>query len=576
MIDLKNFKILYVEDDINASEEVQYFLGQFTDNLYVAFNGREGLAMFYEHNPDIIITDIQMPYMNGIEMISEIRKSNREIPIIVTTAFNETNYLLKAINLQLDGYIIKPLNFKELLAQISKIIEPIELRRELLAKNKELKYINANLDAIAKEKTKELEYFYNHDPITGLSNFLQLGEEIKMRSYKNLILLDIANFSIINKQYGKVFANGVLKAVAHSLKGHLRHNMRLFKTESDTFVLLTKEERESEIGSFCQQIISFFDTQVIQHEHIDININFSIGIAPIVDDFYPMLNAEYALEIGKEVGSRYYYFYDETQESLQKAKETIKWLQVTKKLIEEDKIEPYFQPIMDLKTAKIVKFEVLARGDYGGELLSPYRFIEPAERLGLIGSITRMMINKSFSFFAQTEYCFSINLTQRDLLDNYIISFLEQKLILYKIKPNNVTFEILENVTLGDHHNLILVQLQKLKSMGFEIAIDDFGVENSNFARLLEIDFDYLKLDGLFIKRLVKNKKDRIVLSAIVGLSKALHVKTIAEFIENEALYEMVKCCGIDLAQGYHIQAPLNGTELHVYMQNNNKIEILS
>jgi EAL domain-containing protein (putative c-di-GMP-specific phosphodiesterase class I)/CheY-like chemotaxis protein len=571
MIDLKKFKILYVEDDVNTSEEVEYFLGQFTDNLYVAFNGKEGLEMFQEHRPDVVITDIQMPLMNGIDMIAEIRKHDREVPIIITTAFNETQYLLKAINLQVEGYIIKPLNFKELAAKLHKITEPIALKRELIAKNKELEYLNANLDAIVKEKTKELEYFYNHDPLTGLSNFLQLGEEIRVGSYKNLILLDIANFSIINKQYGKSFANGVLKAVADSLEKHLTSKMRLFKTESDTFVFLTKEEQESELGLLCQQIISFFDTQTILYENIELNINFSIGIAPIVDDFYPMINAQYALEIGKDIGSRYYYFYDETQESLQKAKEAIKWLQVTKKLIEEDEIEPYFQPIIDVKTQKIVKFEVLARGNYDGEILSPLKFIEPAERLGLIGSLTRMMINKSFTYFEGTDYSFSINLTQRDLLDNYIIAFLEQKLLTYNIKASNVTFEILETVTLGDYHSLILLQLQKLKAMGFEIAIDDFGVENSNFARLLEIDFDYLKLDGLFIRKLVENKKDRIILSAIVSLSKSLKVKTIAEFIENEALYEVVKSCGIDFVQGYYIGEPLNAKDLYTYMKTMKK-----
>ena len=103
-------------------------------------------------------------------------------------------------------------------------------------------------------------------------------------------------------------------------------------------------------------------------------------------------------------------------------------MNITKELIDQDKIEPYLQPIVDFQTGETVKYEVLARGDYNGKVLLPFQFIEPAERLGLISSITRMMVNKCFSYFSGSDYKFSINITQRDLLDQYIISFLHNKI----------------------------------------------------------------------------------------------------------------------------------------------------
>lgn len=553
---LDAYTILYVEDNHAISEETVFFLEPLVKGLYHGDNGLKGIELFEQHKPDIIITDIQMPKMNGLDMISKIRETDRETPVIVTTAFNESDYLVKAINLHVDAYVMKPLNLKELIKTIHKVIEPIELKRELVNKNRQLQEINENLDAIAQEKTKKLEYLYNHDPLTGLSNFLQLGQEIEGGDYNHLILLDVSDFSMINKQYGKNFANAILQEASKILKKHINNNTRLFKTESDRFVFLIKETQIDKVEEFCQQLISYFDVQPLEVDSLEITINFTIGIAQIVGEEYPLVNAEYALELGKKLGSRYYHFYDDSMESVQIEKEKIKWINVTKELIKSDKIEPYYQPITDIRSGKVEKYEVLARGEYDGQLLSPYFFISSAERLGLIGSVTRIIINKCFNTFQSTDVKLSINITQRDLIDKYLISFLRQKLEKYKIDPRNITFEILENVTIGEQHELVISQLRELKRMGFEIAIDDFGIENSNFSRLLEIDFDYLKIDGLFIQGLQNSPKDRIIVSAIVSLAKTLGIKTIAEYVENQELYQIVSKCGVDMAQGYHVGKP--------------------
>ncbi len=179
----------------------------------------------------------------------------------------------------------------------------------------------------------------------------------------------------------------------------------------------------------------------------------------------------------------------------------------------------------------------------------------------MLSSITRMMVNKSFDYFKNTEICFSINITQRDILDKQLISFLEEKVKKFNIDPSRVTFEVLENITIGNQHKLILTQLKSLKAMGFKIAIDDFGVDNSNFSRLLDIDFDYIKLDGSFIKGLVENKKDRIIVAAIVSLADTLDIKTVAEYVENGDICKIIKECGVSMAQGYHIGKPLSYAE---------------
>ena len=305
---LKEYTLLYVEDNKEISEEIVFFLEPKFKELHISYDGKEGLEAFKKHKPDMIITDLQMPNMNGIDMIAKIRELDSTVPIIITTAFNESSYLLKAIELQVDGYQMKPTNMKELINRLYKIVEPIELKKELKMRNEELVEINHNLDKIAKEKTEKLKHLYNHDALTGLSNFVNLGEEIDSGDFQYLILLDISNFSIMNKQYGKVFANNILQETAQTLKNHINVNTRLFKTESDHFVFLSKDKSEEKIEEFCQQIISFFDTQTLLVEELDVSISFSIGIAKIEEGFFPLLNAEYAIEIGKKLGSLYYYF----------------------------------------------------------------------------------------------------------------------------------------------------------------------------------------------------------------------------------------------------------------------------
>ena len=122
--------------------------------------------------------------------------------------------------------------------------------------------------------------------------------------------------------------------------------------------------------------------------------------------------------------------------------------------------------------------------------------------------------------------------------------------------PNRVVFEILENITTYNSGNIVLESLNSIKAFGCKLAIDDFGVENSNFARLLEIDLDFIKIDGLFIKNILVSEKDKKVVMAIVGLAQTLGVETIAEFVENEEIFNLLEECGVDYAQGYHIGKP--------------------
>jgi diguanylate cyclase (GGDEF)-like protein len=546
----KKLNILYVEDDKIARDSTLKFLETFFLKIDIAVDGAQAYSKKILKKYDIIITDINMPKLNGIELIEKIRKDDASIPILILSAYDDRDYFVQSIKFGVDGYILKPVELGQFFTIISKIVKKIDLEKSLY------EYQN-DLEKKVEEKTRELRYRCYHEFYTDLPNSQRLQVDLLKGDFSYLLLLDMSHFSTINKEYGKVFANHVLVRTARILEHHIHKKAKLYKIESDRFVILLKDASLEDVHDYCKQIVAFFDNKNVKVDDAELHITFNIGVAKVQDDTTEtLINSEYALDKSKDLGSRHYEIFDEDINCFRDEKEAVRWLRTTRTLILEDKIEPYFQPIQDTQTGEIFKYEVLARGVLNDRIIAPVFFIHPAEKLGLITSITRIMINKSFEFFQDKTHQFSINITERDLLENYMVDFLTEKMMTYNIVPSRVTFEILENITLIKNNGKITEQLNILRAMGFKIAIDDFGIENSNFSRLLEINLDFIKIDGVFIKNLKENARNRTITRAIVNLSKTLGIKTIAEYVEDEEIYHIIKECGIDYAQGYYIGKP--------------------
>jgi len=546
----KSLNILYIEDDMIARESTLKFLKTIFSNIDIAVDGEDGFSKYQNSKYNIILTDINMPKLSGLELIEKIRLRDVSIPILILSAYDDTEYFVQSIKYGVDGYLLKPIELEQFFTIISKIIKRIELEKSLIEYKNEL-------ESKVEEKTRELRHRCYHEFYTDLPNSKKLQADLLEKDFSYILLLDMSHFSTINKEYGKVFANHVIVRTARILEHHIHKKAKLYKTESDRFVIMLQDVSLDDVHQYCNQIVAFFDTKNVRIDDAELNITFNIGVAKVQKDIAEtLINSEYALDKSKDLGSRHYEIFDEDITCFRDEKEAVKWLRTTRTLILEERIEPYFQPIKDISKGKILKYEVLARGILDGEVISPIHFIAPAEKLGLITSITRMMINKSFDFFKDKQYNFSINITERDLLENYLVAFLNEKMELYNIEPQRVTFEILENITLAQNNAKITRQLNRLREMGFKIAIDDFGIENSNFSRLLEINLDFIKIDGVFIKNLKQNAKNRMITRAIVNLSKTLGIRTIAEYVEDEEIYNIVKECGIDYAQGYYIGKP--------------------
>ena len=385
----------------------------------------------------------------------------------------------------------------------------------------------------------------------------RIEHELKKDGYNYLYLLDVSNFSAINKVFGKLLSNKILLEIESMLEINTHNKSKLFKVESDRFIILSNEKSKENIKEYCEQIISFFDIKKVTVDDVELDVTFNIGVSRIINSISDtIVNSEYALDKSKKLGSRNYEIYDELNVEYVDEKDAILWLNKTKEIILNDQIEPYFQAIQEISTGKITKYEVLARGIVDDKIIEPRYFLKSASRLGILTSVTKIIIKKSFQYFKDKDCSFSINLTERDLLEGYLNEFLKDKLTQYSIEPSRVTFEIVESVVIDQNFKIISEQIKELKEMGFKIAIDDFGIENSNFNRLLEMNADIIKVDGAFVSDLKENEKMALIVKTIVGLAQSLNIETVAEFVKDEYTYEVLKELGIDYAQGYFIGKP--------------------
>ena len=136
---MKNkIKILYVEDEQEAREGLSSFIKRFAEELFVAVDGQDGLELYKKHRPDLVISDIRMPNMNGVDMVKAIKEINSKQYVIFTTAHSEKDFFMEAINMQVDGYILKPINLKLLKTKIESIIDTINMKKKYDEQQKQM------------------------------------------------------------------------------------------------------------------------------------------------------------------------------------------------------------------------------------------------------------------------------------------------------------------------------------------------------------------------------------------------------------------------------------------------------
>ena len=407
---------------------------------------------------------------------------------------------------------------------------------------------------------------YYKDQLTGLQNRYALMEHLEQHASHRMTIfvVNIDNFSAYNKMYGYLLSDAILKQVGEYLDSLKLLHMHLFRFDGDQFVFVTQEFMNfREIEEFAQGLISFFNQTEIEvsyaKEEVSLKVSVSVGVA-MGNGIITLNHAQVAINEARQDTKAAYKLFTAKSDYSKKQQENVYWINKIKKAIEEENLVAYYQPIQNMHTQKIEKFECLARINDDEVVVSPIRFMEAARLTGTYSLITRSIIKNAFAEFEGSEYEFSINITASDIKLGYLEEFLNLHTKKYGIEPSRVVLELLEDIVTLTEGNMI-EQIERLRHLGYQIAIDDFGMENSNFSRLLELHPDYLKIDGAFIKNILADKKSQIIVDAIVDICQKSGIKVIAEFVTDKAIYEYLKERGVDYAQGYLIGQPVRHIE---------------
>lgn len=545
----KKLSVLYVEDEKNIRQETSENLRHFFKNVYSGENGEKGLELFKKNKEkiDIVISDIQMPKLDGLDMIVKIKEEVSDITIMVISAHNEISLFSKAISIGVDGFLIKPIKTALLLESLHKMAK-------IVINQKENETYKTELEDLVRRRTSQLEKEIITDQLTGLPNYRRLNQVIKEEKVAEVILINLDNFDHVNTSYGYQFGDKLLQEFAEHCKKDKPKESELFRLNSDEFVLVFKKKsgRLSQIGKMINSQISH---TVFTVEGIEMSLTATIGMAHSGGKNI-LRNAHIAMREVRQIGKNHYFLYDKNDSMIEAThRKNILWSKKVKKAIKSSFIIPYYQPIVDNKTKKIIKYESLARMLDVTEVISPSYFIEPALLMGMITGITKIMINKTFEDFTGNNLGFSINITEDDLLENYMAEYLLKKSKKYKIAPKRVTLEILENIS-DKRSSMVFEQIAALQKLDFKISLDDFGSEKSNFQRLHKLNVDYIKIDGMYIKDIDVNENSQKIVKSIVTLAHSVGAKVIAEFVHSEAVFKMVKKLKVDYSQGYYFGPP--------------------
>ena len=561
---LKTITILYVEDEKALREDVYQNISPFVKEMVVAFDGREGLEVYTNNiaRIDLIITDILMPNMSGIEMIDAIRKIDSEVPIIYSTAFSDSEYLKKTIEQSVTGYIVKPIDIELLLKSIEKASAQIENRRLKIS----LQEINKSLEKRVKEKTDELRlqneklYYQLHtDRLTSLKNRKSLLEDIERITNPVLLIIDINSFKSINDLYGEHIGNLVLSEVSKILKRFIKYkNCELYRIGADQFALL--KEADLDIKK-CEKIvhsiikeINYEPLNIVDYD-ILIRVNVTIGISKEQNN--TLESADMALKSAK-IEKLSYVLYSDRCNLDAEYKNDIKWTKIIENAIRTDNVVLYYQPILDTE-AKVVKYEALIRIKEGDIIHSPIEFLDIAKKVKFYPQLAKIVIKTAFKTALKRQTQININLSIEDVLNLHLIEFVKEELSKMDI-AHLITFELLESESITDYEKVISF-IEVVKKLGCTIAIDDFGSGYSNFAYLVKFRPDYIKIDGSLVKDIHRDKNAYLITKTINDFAHSLGMKTVAEYVHCEEVFRLLEIIGVDEYQGFYFSKPLDSIE---------------
>jgi diguanylate cyclase (GGDEF)-like protein/PAS domain S-box-containing protein len=420
----------------------------------------------------------------------------------------------------------------------------------------------------------ELGYLADHDPLTGLLNRRGFVRELtqqlaQARRYNDggaALFIDLDDFKNVNDTLGHSAGDELISGVAQVLGERLRETDVFARLGGDEFAILLPHSTTHDARTLAVSLLDALrDTDAAMLPDPGRRVTASIGVTAFrepgkdvaADDI--MVEADLAMYAAKDAGKDRVAVASDANR--QRVRSRVTWSERVTQAVDRSLFELYCQPIVDLATDAICQWELLLRlpGD-DGELILPAQFLYTAERSGLIVAIDRWVLNEGIHMIAKHrdaghELRLEINLSGRSVGDAELPAFIEQALSTNEVDPAMLVLEVTETAAIANMDRARKFAA-RLTEIGCRFALDDFGAGFGSFYYLKHIPFDYVKIDGEFIRHLPASSTDQLILDSIVQMSKGLGKRTIAEFVGDHNTIGVLKDHGVDYAQGYHLGRP--------------------
>lgn len=428
----------------------------------------------------------------------------------------------------------------------------------------------------ARKLSERLAYHASHDPLTGLANRRRfesclhraLHDARTERTEHVLCYLDLDQFKIINDTCGHSAGDELLRQVSSLLQRKVRRDDVLARLGGDEFgVVLTDCSIEDgmRVARSLRQAVESFR---FLWEDKSFALGVSVGLVPITkssgDTSCLLTAADSACYVAKDQGRNRIHCYHEDDAILAQRHGEMQWVTRINRALEEDGFRLFCQPIVMLSgdAGECEHFELLLRmeGD-DCEAVLPGAFLGAAERYDLIQRIDRWVIDSAFDWFSRHRSCLdrlgfcSINLSGRSVGDDDLADFIVERLESTRVPPQKICFEITETVAIANLTRATRL-IRQLQALGCRFALDDFGSGLSSFGYLKNLPVDFIKIDGMFVRDILDDPMDLVMVKSIHDLGHVMGKKTIAEFVENERVLGKLAEVGIDYAQGFHVGPP--------------------
>lgn len=427
---------------------------------------------------------------------------------------------------------------------------------------------------------QQMAYRNQHDLLTDLLNrnaftqhlqqFLDDQKSGATQKHGAVLQLDIDKFQILNNNFGYALGDKVLEQVSIELRDYLPPNTSICRLGNDEFTLLLADLEHQQVMLFAEQLRVFMQNLDIQVDHEKLPISVSVGVVCLSTQFDQahdvLLCLTQSVALAKKRGRNCVQLYDPNDKDLCEHADEMQLVRDITQAISEERFVLYRQRVKaTAEHASEEHYEVLVRMlDTEGAIVNPGMFINTAEKHGLIKAIDLWVIATTcqrLQQYQQDNLTVGINLSGVTIADPELTDQVIALINEYQIAPRQLCFEVTETAAISNLFSA-LGFMQRMHEEGCRFYLDDFGSGLSSISYLQKLPIDVIKIDGSFIKDIVTNSVNQALVENMLGTAKALNKRTVAEFVENQEIADLLTNKGVDALQGYHIHKPTLWSEL--------------